>query len=62
MTYSEKQRRAAGADLARVLAGKRARVMKSATVAELTKMASGPIKRANARPTMKHKAKLKRRA
>ncbi|HAM54039.1 MAG TPA: hypothetical protein DCQ64_00950 [Candidatus Rokubacteria bacterium] len=61
MSYSRKQQRAAGADLARVRAGKRPRVMKGATQAQLAEMASGPTKRPKAKPTMKHKAKLKRR-
>ena len=47
--------------LARVRAGKRPRVMKGATQAQLAEMASGPTKRPKAKPTMKHKPKLKRR-
>ena len=59
--YSQKQKKAAGMDLARVRAGKRPRVMKGATEEELRHMAAAPIKKAAKPQTMKHKPHLKRR-
>lgn len=45
MPFTKRQQRAAGADLARVRAGKRPRTFKGASEAQIRDLAKGPVKR-----------------